>query len=116
MLMRQQHAIELFRRDAALLEPKHDLARAQPAIDQNPAMIGRDQRAIPGAAAAEHGETEHARYLADAFARFDKWKFSSGRAISLIARYRHRARMRLLLGGVIERAKSADFFEPAHDR
>jgi hypothetical protein len=35
------------------------LTGAQSAIDQNPAMIGRDQRAVSGAAAAEHRQTEH---------------------------------------------------------
>jgi hypothetical protein len=58
--MGEEHAIELPRRDPALFEPDHDLPRAQPAIDQNPAMIRRDQRAIPRAAAAEHGQCEHA--------------------------------------------------------
>ena len=60
MFVGEEHAIELPRRDPALLEPDHDLPRAEPAIDQNPAMIGRDQRAISRAAAAEHGQSEHA--------------------------------------------------------
>ena len=55
VLVGQEHAIELGRRDPALLEPNHDLPRAQSAIDQNPAVIGRDERAISRAAAAEHG-------------------------------------------------------------
>jgi hypothetical protein len=29
-------------------------------------MIGCDERAIPGAAAAEHGQTEHIRLVMDA--------------------------------------------------
>jgi hypothetical protein len=48
-----------------LLEPDNDLARAQSAIDEDPAMIGRNQRAISGAAAPEHGQSEHARLVAD---------------------------------------------------
>jgi hypothetical protein len=50
-------------RHAALLETEDDLACAQPAINENFAMIGRDESAVPGTAAAEHGETEHAPYL-----------------------------------------------------
>src|SRR5213075_635239 len=65
VLVRQEHAIELRRRDSALLEADDDLSRAQSAIDQNPAMIGRDQSAISCAAAAEHGQSEHARLVAD---------------------------------------------------
>jgi hypothetical protein len=42
-----------------LLKPDDDLARAQSAIDQNPAVIGGNESAIPGAAAAEHGQVEH---------------------------------------------------------
>jgi len=59
MLVGEEHAIELGRRDPALFEPDHDLPRAQPAVHKNPAMIGSDQRAIPRAAAAEHGQSEH---------------------------------------------------------
>ena len=59
MLMSQKQAIELLRGDAALLKPDDDLARAQSAIDQNVAMTGGNESAIPGAAAAEHGQTEH---------------------------------------------------------
>ena len=65
VLVRQENAIKLGRRDSALLEADDDLSRAQSAIDQNPAMIGRDQRAISCAAAAEHGQSEHARLVAD---------------------------------------------------
>ena len=63
MLVGEEDAIELFRRDPALLEAQHELARAQSAIDQNPAMIGRDERAVSGAAAAEHRQTEHCRMI-----------------------------------------------------
>ena len=41
-------------------------------------MIGSDERAIPGAATAEHGETEHARYLAAEF-RFAQIEFAKAR-------------------------------------
>ena len=66
VFVREQDAIELFGRHAALFETQNDLARAQSAIDENFAVIGRDQRAIPGAAAAEHGETEHALIINEA--------------------------------------------------
>jgi len=59
MLMRKKQAIELLGGDAALLKADDDLARAQSTIDQNPAVIGGNESAIPGAAAAEHGQTEH---------------------------------------------------------
>ena len=59
MLVGKEDAIELLGSDSALLEAHDELARAQSAIDQNSAMIGGDERAIPGAAAAEHGQTEH---------------------------------------------------------
>ena len=60
MFVGEEDAIELLGSDAALLESEDDLARAQSAIDQNSAMIGRDQGAVSGTAAAEHGQTEHA--------------------------------------------------------
>jgi hypothetical protein len=59
MLMRKKQTIELLGGDATLLKPDDDLARAQSTIDQNPAVIGGNESAIPGAAAAEHGQTEH---------------------------------------------------------
>ena len=55
----QKNPVELRRRDATLLQAQSQLARAQSAIDQNLAMIGGEQRAISGTAAAEHGQTEH---------------------------------------------------------
>jgi len=55
----EQNAIELLQRDPALLDSERDLARAQPTIDQNFAMISGDERAITGTAAAEHRQTEH---------------------------------------------------------
>jgi hypothetical protein len=60
MFVGEQNAIELFGHYAALLEPEHDLPRAESAIDQNFAVIGRDQGAVPGTAAPKHGQTEHA--------------------------------------------------------
>jgi hypothetical protein len=59
MLMRKKQAIELLWGDATLLKPDDDLARAQSTVDQNPAVIGGKESAIPGAAAAEHSQTEH---------------------------------------------------------
>jgi hypothetical protein len=41
-------------------------------------VIGGDESAIPGAAAAEHGETEHAPYLAAGF-RFAQIEFAKAR-------------------------------------
>jgi hypothetical protein len=66
VLVGEEHAIELPRSDSALLEAQDELARAQSAIDQQPAMIGRDQRAVSGAAAAEHRQSEHVRLVTDA--------------------------------------------------
>ena len=64
MLVGQENAIQFVRRDSAELEPKDELARAQAAVDQQPAMIGCDQRAVPSAPAPEHGEAKHFRLLA----------------------------------------------------
>jgi len=50
----------LFRHHAALLETKDDLPRAQSAIDQDFAVICREQRTVSGTAAPKHGQTEHA--------------------------------------------------------
>src|SRR5438477_12837768 len=52
VFMRENSAIELVRRDATLLHTQHDLPRAKTAINENFAMLGSDQRAIPGAPAA----------------------------------------------------------------
>jgi len=57
--MRKKQTVELLVGDATLLKADDDLARAQSAIDQDPAMIGCYQGAVAGAAAAEHGQTEH---------------------------------------------------------
>ena len=60
VLVGEEDAIELARCDPALFEAADKLARAQAAIDQEPAVIGRHERAISSAAAAEHGQCEHA--------------------------------------------------------
>ena len=59
MLVCKKQPVELLGGDATLLKADDDLARAQSTIDQNPAVIGGNESAIPGAAAAEHGQTEH---------------------------------------------------------
>ena len=59
VLVRENNAVELLRCHATLLETQHDLSRAQTAINENLAMLGGDQRAVPGAPAAEHGQAEH---------------------------------------------------------
>ena len=56
----QENTVELFRHHAALLETKDDLPRAQSAIDQDFAVICREQRTVSGTAAPKHGQTEHA--------------------------------------------------------
>ena len=64
MFVGEEHTVEPFGSEVALLEPDDDLPCAQATIDQDPAMIGRNQGTVPGAAAAEHGETEHDESLA----------------------------------------------------
>src|SRR5262249_16430432 len=59
VLVCENHAVELLGRDAALLQTQHDLPRAETAINENLAVIGRDQRAVPRTPAAEHGQAEH---------------------------------------------------------
>ena len=73
MLMGEENAVEFVRRDPAEGEPEDELARAQTAVDEQPAMIGREQRAVSSAATAEHGQTEHAGYLVNRVG-FHKWK------------------------------------------
>jgi hypothetical protein len=70
MLVCKQNAIQLFGHHPALFEAQYDLSRAQAPIDQDFAMIGRDQRAIPGTAAPEHPQTEHDRYFSDCVSVF----------------------------------------------
>jgi len=59
MLMCKKQTVELLGGDATLLKADDDLARAQSTIDQNPGVIGGNESAIPGTAAAEHGQAEH---------------------------------------------------------
>src|SRR5438874_4701612 len=64
MFVGEEHTVEPFGSDVALLEPDNDLPRAQSAIDQDPAVVGRNESAVAGAAAAEHGKAEHEERLA----------------------------------------------------
>ena len=66
VLVGKEHAIELIGSDSALTETQDKLARAQSSVDEQAAMIGRDERAVSGAPAAEHRQTEHVRLVADA--------------------------------------------------
>ena len=59
VFVRENNAVELLGRDATLLKAQHDLPRAQTAINENLAMLGGDQRAVPGASAAEHDQAKH---------------------------------------------------------
>ena len=64
MLVGEKDAIEFVRGDPAEREAENELARAQAAVDEQPAMVGRDQRAVSGASAPEHRQTKHFRLLA----------------------------------------------------
>jgi hypothetical protein len=64
-----------------LLEANDDLSGTEAAIDQDLAMISRDERAISGTAAPEHRQTEHERYLESAF-QFSQIKFTRRDKIS----------------------------------
>jgi len=57
----EENAIEFVGADPAASEAENDLAGAQAAIDEQPAMVGCDQRAVACAPAAEHRQTEHVR-------------------------------------------------------
>jgi len=59
VFMRQNNAVELLWRDAALLQAQKHLPCAQTAINENLAMIRGDQCAVSRAPAAEHGQAEH---------------------------------------------------------
>jgi hypothetical protein len=59
----KNYAIELLRPDAALFQTQSQLTGAESAINENVAVTGRNQRAITGAAASEHRQTEHAGCL-----------------------------------------------------
>ena len=65
VFVREEHAVKLRGSDSALREAEKDLARAQPAVDEKPAMIGRDERAISRAPAPQHRQTKHERLVAD---------------------------------------------------
>ena len=65
VLVGEKDTIELARCDPAQGKTEHELPGTQPAIDEQPAMIGRDERAVPGASASEHRQTKHVRYLAN---------------------------------------------------
>ena len=81
VFVRENNAVELLWCDAALLETQHDLPRAQTAINQDFAVIGRDQSAVSGTAAAEQSQTEHDRYLVAAI-QFSQIKFTRRDKIS----------------------------------
>ena len=76
MFVSKQNPVELLGQDAALLEAQYDLARAQSAVDQDLAMIGRDQGTVSGTAATEHRQTKHVLYLETAFL-FSQIKFAT---------------------------------------
>jgi hypothetical protein len=59
VFVRENHAIELLRRYATLLQSQHHLARAETAINEKFAVIGCNQRTVSRAPAAEHGQAEH---------------------------------------------------------
>jgi uncharacterized protein len=61
MLVGEEDTIELVGSDSALREAQDKLARTQAAVDQQPAMIGRDERAVSRAPAPEHRQSEHVR-------------------------------------------------------
>jgi hypothetical protein len=56
----------MLRDNAAQGEPDDELPCAQTPVDEQAAVIRREERGIPRAAAAEHGQTEHARFLIEA--------------------------------------------------
>ncbi len=59
VLVREQHAIDLQRVQAALREPQHDLPRAEPAIHEQARLRRLHQCAIARAAAAEDRDGKH---------------------------------------------------------
>ena len=59
MFVGEEDAIKLLGSNAALSEAQDKLSRAQSAVDQQPAMIGRDERAVSRAPASEHRQTKH---------------------------------------------------------
>ncbi len=93
VLVGQENSVEFVRRNAAEGEPEHELTRAQSAIDEQSAMIGRDKRAVPGAAAPEHGQTEHPRYVATRFPLHKRKARRAGRSIDIFPVRRYPSRM-----------------------
>ena len=61
VLVREEHTIELLGRDPAKPEAMNQLTCTEPAIDEEPAMVGHEQGRISGAATSEHREAEHDR-------------------------------------------------------
>jgi hypothetical protein len=59
VFVRENNAVELFRRDTALFQTQNDLPRAETAINENLAMISGNQRTVSRAPAAEHSQAEH---------------------------------------------------------
>ena len=66
MFVGEEDTIEPVGSDAALSEAQDKLPRGQSTIDQQPAMIGRDERAVSRAPAPEHRQTKHSRLVTDA--------------------------------------------------
>src|SRR6266496_6051484 len=56
---REDHAVELLRRYATLLQTQHELPRLSPPSTRILAMIGCHQGVVPRAPAAEHGQGGH---------------------------------------------------------
>ena len=98
VLMREENAVEPVRRHTALFKAQDYLPRAQSSIDKNFAVISRHKRAVPGTATAEHGQTEHVRYLA-AICLFPQTEFARRCDLSSPIGQRQNA---LLLGRVVE--------------
>jgi hypothetical protein len=73
MFVGEEDAIELVGGDSALGEAQDKLSRAQSAVDKQPAMIGRNERAVSRAPASEHRQTEHSRLVTDPLS-VHKWK------------------------------------------
>ena len=61
VLVREQDAVDLQRVHAAQRQPRPDLPRAEPAIDEQPRLRRLHQRAVSRTAAAEDGDEKHGR-------------------------------------------------------
>ena len=138
MFVGEKHTIEPLRGEIASLEPDDDLPRTQATIDQDPAMIGRNEGAVAGAAATEHGEAEHEESLAkrnrihkrncrdEKFFAMLCWsrrqRYCTPNLLNAVchnvrscsaAAIHQRKHMRFF-GSVIEGAEFSDFLETAH--